>query len=105
MADKESFQVHGANGYLLDQFLTEYTNQRTDEYGGSTQNRVRLIVEVLHAIRKVVGTNFIVVVRMSQGKINDYEYKWSNGESDAEIIFSSISETEPGFIYVTEYDG
>jgi 2,4-dienoyl-CoA reductase-like NADH-dependent reductase (Old Yellow Enzyme family) len=100
----DGVEVHGANGYLLDQFLSEYTNQRTDEYGGSTQNRVRLINEVLHAVREAVGSNFVVGVRISQGKINDYEYKWSNGESDVEIIFSSISETKPDFIHVTEYD-
>jgi 2,4-dienoyl-CoA reductase-like NADH-dependent reductase (Old Yellow Enzyme family) len=100
----DGVEVHGANGYLLDQFLTEYTNQRTDEYGGSTENRVRIIIEVLHAIRQAVGNDFVVGVRISQGKVNDYEYKWSKGESDAEIIFSKIAETKPDYIHVTEYD-
>jgi 2,4-dienoyl-CoA reductase-like NADH-dependent reductase (Old Yellow Enzyme family) len=97
-------EVHGANGYLLDQFLTEYTNERTDEYGGSTENRVRLIVEVLRAIREAAGNDFVVGVRISQGKVNDYEYKWSGGEADAEVIFSKIAEAKPDYIHVTQFD-
>jgi 2,4-dienoyl-CoA reductase-like NADH-dependent reductase (Old Yellow Enzyme family) len=100
----DGVEVHGANGYLLDQFLTEYTNQRTDEYGGSTENRVRIIVEVLQAIRQAVGNEFLVGVRISQGKVNDYEYKWSKGEADAAIIFPKIAEAKPVYIHVTEYD-
>jgi 2,4-dienoyl-CoA reductase-like NADH-dependent reductase (Old Yellow Enzyme family) len=100
----DGVEVHGANGYLLDQFLTEYTNQRTDVYGGSTENRVRIIVEVLHAIRQAMGSDFVVGVRISQGKVNDYEYKWSKGEADAELIFSKIAEAKPDYIHITEYD-
>jgi 2,4-dienoyl-CoA reductase-like NADH-dependent reductase (Old Yellow Enzyme family) len=100
----DGVEVHGANGYLLDQFLTEYTNQRTDEYGGSTENRVRIIVEILQAIRQAVGNDFVVGVRISQGKVNDYEYKWSKGEADAEVIFTKIAEAKPDYIHTTEYD-
>ncbi|MEK3908014.1 MULTISPECIES: NADH:flavin oxidoreductase [Oceanobacillus] len=100
----DGIEIHGANGYLLDEFLTDYTNQRTDEYGGSTENRVRLLVEVSKAIRKAVGEEFTVGIRISQAKVNDYAHKWSGKERDAEIIFGSLGEAGLDFIHVTEYE-
>lgn len=100
----DGVEIHGANGYVLDEFLTDYTNQRTDEYGGSTENRVRLHVEVLEAVRRELGPDFPVGIRISQGKVNDFYHKWANGEEDARIIFESIARTAPDFIHITEYD-
>lgn len=100
----DGVEIHGANGYLLDQFLTEYANQRTDEYGGSTENRVRLMVEVSKAIREAVGKNFTVGIRISQAKVNDYAYKWAGKEQDAEIIFGRLGESGLDYIHVTEYE-
>lgn len=99
----DGVEVHGANGYLLDQFITDYTNQRDDEYGGSTERRVRIIVEVLRAIRAAVGPDFLVGVRISQGKVNDFHHKWAGGESDAQIIFEHIAAAAPNYIHTTEY--
>jgi 2,4-dienoyl-CoA reductase-like NADH-dependent reductase (Old Yellow Enzyme family) len=100
----DGIEIHGANGYILDQFLTDYTNQRTDEYGGSTENRVRLLVEVVEAVRQEVGSDYPVGIRISQGKVNDYDHKWANGEKDAEVIFGGLSKVGVDFIHVTEYD-
>lgn len=100
----DGVEIHGANGYLLDQFLTDYTNQRTDEYGGSTENRVRLMVEVLQAVRAAVGDDYTVGVRISQGKVNDFDHKWANAEQDARIVFESIAKAKPDFVHVTEHD-
>lgn len=100
----DGIEIHGANGYLLDQFLTEYTNQRTDEYGGSTENRVRLLVEVSKAIREAVGKDFIVGIRISQAKVNDYAHKWAGKEQDAEIIFGQLGKAGLNYIHVTEYE-
>jgi 2,4-dienoyl-CoA reductase-like NADH-dependent reductase (Old Yellow Enzyme family) len=99
----DGVEIHGANGYLLDQFLTDYTNQRTDEYGGSTGNRVRLLVEVCQAVRKAVGADFPVGIRISQGKVNDYTHKWAGGEKDAQIIFSQLGSAGIDFLHVTEF--
>ncbi|MEV6072140.1 NADH:flavin oxidoreductase [Nocardia sp. NPDC052001] len=85
----DGVEIHGANGYLLDQFLTDYTNERTDEYGGSVENRIRLTVRVLHAIREELG-DFPVGVRLSQTKVNDFVYRWPGGEDDARIIFAAL---------------
>lgn len=99
----DGVEIHGANGYLLDQFLTDYTNTRIDEYGGSTQNRVRLLVEVCKAVREKVGKDFPVGIRISQAKVNDYDHKWKGGEKDAEIIFSELGSSGLDFIHVTEF--
>jgi 2,4-dienoyl-CoA reductase-like NADH-dependent reductase (Old Yellow Enzyme family) len=100
----DGVEIHGANGYVLDQFLTSYTNQRTDAYGGSTQNRVRLLVEVSQAVRQQVGADYTVGIRISQGKVNDYEHKWADGEQDAKIIFESLAQAGLDFIHITEFD-
>jgi 2,4-dienoyl-CoA reductase-like NADH-dependent reductase (Old Yellow Enzyme family) len=100
----DGVEIHGANGYVLDQFLTGYTNQRTDAYGGDTGNRVRLLVDVSQAVRQEVGPDYTVGIRISQGKVNDYEHKWANGEQDAKIIFESLGKAGLDFIHITEFD-
>src|SRR5690606_19301345 len=72
----DGVEIHGANGYLLDQFLSEGINLRQDRYGGDVKARVRLIADVLTAVRDAVGPRFIVGVRISQGKVNDFLHKW-----------------------------
>ena len=100
----DGVEIHGANGYILDQFLTDYTNERKDEYGGSTENRVRLLVEVSKAVREAVGKDFTVGIRISQGKVNDNTHKWAGKEKDAETIFGQLGEAGLDFIHVTEYE-
>ena len=51
----DGVEVHGANGYLIDQFLRDGTNKRTDAYGGSIENRTRFLLEVVDAVTAVVG--------------------------------------------------
>ena len=53
----DGVEIHGANGYLLDQFLQDSTNRRTDDYGGSIENRARLMLEVTDAVGSVWGTS------------------------------------------------
>jgi 2,4-dienoyl-CoA reductase-like NADH-dependent reductase (Old Yellow Enzyme family) len=60
--------IHGAHGYLIDQFLWTRTNRRTDAYGGPPENRVRFGVEVVRAIRAAVGPDFPILLRFSQWK-------------------------------------
>lgn len=103
LAGFDGIEIHGANGYLLDGFLTDYTNQRTDEYGGSTKNRVRLSVEVSKAIREAVGKEFTIGIRISQAKVNDYTHKWAGKEQDAAIIFGQLGQAGLDYIHVTEY--
>jgi 2,4-dienoyl-CoA reductase-like NADH-dependent reductase (Old Yellow Enzyme family) len=64
---------------------------------------LRLILETFKAVRAEVGTKVPVGVRISQGKVNDYQHKWAAAERDAEIIFGSLGEVGADFIHVTEY--
>ena len=56
-------EIHAAHGYLLSQFLSPHSNKRTDEYGGSLENRLRFTIETLHAVRKAVGDDYPISVR------------------------------------------
>lgn len=99
----DGVEIHGANGYLLDQFLTDYTNQRTDRWGGDLSRRIALTVEVIKAVKAVSG-DAPVGVRISQSKVNDYEHKWAEGEEAAKIVFTSLVEAGADFIHVTEFE-
>ena len=61
----DAVEVHGAHGYLLTQFLSSLSNQRQDEYGGNLGNRSRFIIEVLQEVRRRVGPDFPVSLRLS----------------------------------------
>jgi 2,4-dienoyl-CoA reductase-like NADH-dependent reductase (Old Yellow Enzyme family) len=61
----DAVQIHAAHGYLLSQFLSPHFNKRTDEYGGTIQNRSRLLLEVLQGIRKVVGPDYPVFLKLN----------------------------------------
>ncbi|QGU05858.1 NADH:flavin oxidoreductase/NADH oxidase [Corynebacterium comes] len=61
----DTIEIHGAHGYLLHQFLTPLANHRTDEWGGSFENRTRLILQVVDAVRKVIPEGMPMIVRLS----------------------------------------
>ncbi|PYH95749.1 FMN binding oxidoreductase [Aspergillus ellipticus CBS 707.79] len=67
MADSgfSGVELHGAHGYLLDQFLNPKTNKRTDAYGGSAENRAKFVVDIIHSIRKVVPEKFAVGIKLN----------------------------------------
>jgi 2,4-dienoyl-CoA reductase-like NADH-dependent reductase (Old Yellow Enzyme family) len=96
----DGVEVHAANGYLLDQFLTVYTNSRTDEYGGTVQNRVRLTARVVAEIRGRVGDDFVIGVRLSQTKVNDLKYRWPGEARDAEAIFSAVAGAGADYLHI-----
>ena len=102
VAGFDGIEIHGANGYLLDQFLTDYSNQRADRWGGSSERRLQLTLEVIKAVRASVG-DVPLGVRISQGKVNDFQHKWAGGEQDAAVIFGSLQAAGVDFIHVTEH--
>lgn len=57
--------LHASHGYLIQQFLSPYTNQRTDEYGGSTENRCRFIKEIIEKVREKCGKDYPIIVRLT----------------------------------------
>ena len=64
--------LHGAHGYLINEFLSPYTNKRTDEYGGSTENRARFAVRIIRGIRQACGEDFPIGIRLSACEYLDY---------------------------------
>lgn len=61
----DAVELHGAHGYLLNQFLSPFSNHREDEYGGNEENRTRFILDIIRAVRRVVGNDFPVWIRVS----------------------------------------
>ena len=86
----EMIMVHGGHGWLINQFLSSYFNHRTDKYGGSLENRVRLAQEVLDSIRKAVGPGFPIEFRMSGSELFDGGYDLAEGVEIAKLLESRV---------------
>jgi len=72
----DTVEIHGAHGYLIDQFFWAETNLRTDNYGGKTiAERTRFATEAIAEVRRQVGPDFPIIIRLSQFKPSDYDYK------------------------------
>ncbi len=82
----EMIMVHAGHGWLLNQFLSPMFNHRTDEYGGSTENRCRLAIEVLQAIRAAVGPGFPIELRLSGAEFVPEGYDLDEGVKIAKIL-------------------
>lgn len=80
----DGVEVHGANGYLLDQFLNDKSNKRTDQYGGSFENRARLLLEVVDAVSTVFPPSKVGVRLSPNGTFGDM------GDSDWKGLFSHV---------------
>ena len=101
----DGVEIHGANGYLPDQFLTSYTNHREDEYGGTLEKRLRFHCEVVKEVRKNIGKNATLGIRISQTKVNDFEHEWPGKINDAKIIFPKIAESGADYIHISTHKG
>lgn len=67
----DGVELHGTHGYLIQQFLSPNTNRRTDEYGGSFENRMRFLLEIVEGIRRECGKDFPLIVRLSLDEFYD----------------------------------
>ncbi len=88
----DGVEVHGAHGYLVDQFFWQGTNERTDEYGGSLENRSRFAVEIVEAIRAATGEDFTIIFRFSQWKQQDYSARLCETPEQLETFLSLLSD-------------
>ncbi len=81
----DCLEIHGAHGYLIDQFFWEATNTRTDEYGGKTiKERARFAVDVIKSVRAAVGADFTIIIRLSQWKQQDLSVKLAHTPAEME---------------------
>ena len=87
----DAIELHGAHGYLIDNFFWEGTNQREDKYGGSLENRTRFAVEIMQAIRGEIGDDFPVILRFSQWKQQDFGSKLAQTAGELEQFLSPLS--------------
>jgi 2,4-dienoyl-CoA reductase-like NADH-dependent reductase (Old Yellow Enzyme family) len=82
----DGVQIHGAHGYLVSQFLSPLTNQRTDQWGGNIENRMRFALEVYRAMRKAVGAKFPIGI-----KINSADFQRGGfDEGDATAVVKAL---------------
>lgn len=88
----DGVEVHGAHGYLIDQFLWEGTNTRTDKYGGSLENRAQFAIEIVQAIRAAVGEDFAIIFRFSQWKQQDYTAKLAKTPEELSTLLTLLSD-------------
>ncbi|MGV3665421.1 MAG: FAD-dependent oxidoreductase [Leptospira bouyouniensis] len=65
LAGYDGVEIMGSEGYLINQFIAKRTNNRTDDWGGSFENRIKFPIEIIKAVRKKVGTDFIIIYRLS----------------------------------------
>lgn len=88
----DAIELHGAHGYLIDQFFWEGTNQRDDEYGGNMQNRSRFAIEIIKAVRAAVGPDFPIILRFSQWKQQNYSARLCDTPEQLEAFLQPLSE-------------
>lgn len=86
----EMLMIHGGHGWLINQFLSPYFNKRTDEYGGSLENRCRFAKEVLTSVRNAVGPRFPIEFRMSGSEFFDGGYGLEEGVEIAKELESYV---------------
>src|SRR5215471_16301183 len=102
MAGFDGVEVHAANGYLIDQFLRDRTNKRSDQYGGGIENRTRFLLEVMDAVIAAVGSERVGVRISPQNAQNDID------DSDPQTLFNHVAKSLAGtgiaYLHVIEGD-
>ena len=88
----DGIEIHGAHGYLIDQFFWEKTNHRQDKYGGNMRARSQFAVEIVKACRKAVGPDFPIIFRYSQWKTGSYQTKLANTPEELSIFLAPLVE-------------
>jgi 2,4-dienoyl-CoA reductase-like NADH-dependent reductase (Old Yellow Enzyme family) len=88
----DAVELHGAHGYLIDQFLWSGTNPRTDGYGGDDVGRTRFATDIVRAVRAAVGPGFPLIFRYSQWKLQDYGTRFAQTPAELERVLAPLSE-------------
>lgn len=94
----DGVQIHSGHGYLLSQFLSPYYNKREDEYGGSIENRGRIIFEIFKAMRKEVGEDFPILIKLNSA---DYVKEGGLTQEDSLYVAKKLEELGINAIEVT----
>lgn len=87
----DGIEIHGAHGYLIDQFFWEGTNQRTDTWGGDLVKRTRFAAEIIRVCRLAVGPDFPIILRFSQWKQQDYAARLVQSPAELDTFLAPLS--------------
>ena len=99
----DAIELHGAHGYLIDQFFWKDLNLRTDKWGGSTiKERNRFAEEVLKACRSAVGEDFAIIIRVSQWKQQDYEARIANNPDEMSEWLGGLVEAGADILHCSQ---
>jgi 2,4-dienoyl-CoA reductase-like NADH-dependent reductase (Old Yellow Enzyme family) len=96
----DGIEIHGANGYLIDEFIRDATNKRTDEYGGSIENRCRFPLEVIDALIDVFGSSNVGIKLTPGGRVNDMFD--SDPIKNYSYLIEKLNKKKIGFIELVE---
>lgn len=98
----DGVEIHAANGYLLDQFLRDSTNKRTDNYGGSFENRTRLLIDVIKAVVAVAGSDQVGIRLSPVNPFNDISD--SNPQALFNYVVTELNQFNLAYLHVIEGD-
>ena len=98
----DGLEIHGAHGYLIDQFFWECLNRRTDQYGGDLIRRTRFAVEVIQEIRRRVSRDFPICLRFSQWKLHDHDAKLAHTPKELEFFLDPLSAAGVDFFHCSQ---
>lgn len=99
----DGIEIHGAHGYLINQFLSSYSNRRTDSYGGSVENRYRFAHEVIQAVRKVIPDDRLLTFRISNWGVADMEVSLFDSKEEYQDIIRRLANEPIDAISVSTY--
>jgi 2,4-dienoyl-CoA reductase-like NADH-dependent reductase (Old Yellow Enzyme family) len=100
----DGVEIHGAHGYLINQFLSSYSNQRTDAYGVSVENRYRFAHEVIQAVRPVVPEDKLLTFRISNWGVADMEVSLFDSKEEYQEIIKSLTAEHIDALSISTYD-
>jgi 2,4-dienoyl-CoA reductase-like NADH-dependent reductase (Old Yellow Enzyme family) len=100
----DGVEIHGAHGYLINEFLSAYTNQRTDAYGGSIDNRYRFAHEIIQAVAPVIPADKLLTFRISDWGVVDMDVSLFRTQEEYQRIITLLSQEPIDAISVSTYD-
>jgi 2,4-dienoyl-CoA reductase-like NADH-dependent reductase (Old Yellow Enzyme family) len=100
----DGIEIHAAHGYLISQFLSSYTNERTDDYGGSVSNRFRFLQEIIRAVAPLIPADRLLFVRISDWGVTDMDVSLFRTKEEYQEIITVLSREPLDAISVSAYD-
>ncbi|MBE3102942.1 MAG: alkene reductase [Bacilli bacterium] len=96
----DGIEIHAAHGYLIDQFINEKTNVRTDQYGGNLNHRMNFLREIINSVKEVIDSDRISI-RISEKKDDDSSYRWKNKSKTIDAFIELFQETGISIIHAS----